>query len=108
VRTAEADDEPPGMGRRQRHMAAVTSEAGTSSTDRIPLATPIREVERTTLPMWVRLLPRPPGSHRVEYPSSSSSFAAAAVTPASAVLNSELATGQRAELDHARTNPPHA
>jgi hypothetical protein len=45
----------------------VTSEAGTWSTDRIPLATAIRDVERTTLPIWVRLLPWPPGSQRVEY-----------------------------------------
>jgi hypothetical protein len=67
VRAPEADDEPAGVGLRQRRVAAVTSEAGTWSTDRIPLATAIRDVERTTLPIWVRLLPWPPGSQRVEY-----------------------------------------
>jgi hypothetical protein len=67
VRAPKADDEPAGVVCASAVWAAVTSEAGTWSTDRMPLATAIRDVERTSLPIWVRLLPWPPGSQRVVY-----------------------------------------
>ena len=46
--------------------AAVTSAAGTRSTDRMPLATPIRDVPRTTSPICGRLLPWPAAIQSVE------------------------------------------